>query len=195
MVCEYTGAWKHLYDWQSLIAGSLAFIAGLVAFFAGLIQAKATRRAAETQVESAERTKRLQAKGIAVAVDLGLSTLETDIQRARDNLIRLKTDVSDNAGQTIMARVQEIAKIQPPPILERNVDKLYMLGEPAGPLCLRLIHMLFEQDMQTVASVSSMGPMSRYEWPPVVDELERSLAGLSDKVAECERAVQPILRL
>jgi hypothetical protein len=194
MVFEYTEAWKHLYDWQSLIAGLLAFGAGVIAFFAGLIQAKATRRAAAAHIEAVEQAKRLQATGVAVAVDLGLLTLESDIQRARDGLMRLKTDerTSPLPGQAIMNNVQAIGKIASPPILERNVDSLFMLGNEAGSLCLSLIHMLYQHDMLVDDSINRVGSMNHDGWPKVVDELSLSLRRLRDQVVECKRAVQPI---
>jgi hypothetical protein len=151
--------YKLLNEQGSLIASLVALIAGILAYWAGIIQAKATRRAAETHVKATERTKRLEARGVAVAVDLGFQTLETDIKRARNNLERLKTDAStkDVAGQTIMAGAATIAKIASPPILERNVDRLFMLGDEAGPLCLSLIHMLYEHDVRVDASTNRMG--------------------------------------
>jgi hypothetical protein len=46
---DYTGFWKVLYDWQTIIAGAAAFIGGLAAYRAGQIQASATREAADRQ--------------------------------------------------------------------------------------------------------------------------------------------------
>ncbi len=191
-MCEYTDVGKILYDWQSLVAGVLAFGAGLLAYRAGLKQANATRRAATEQVEVADRAKRLQMSGIAVAVDLGFRTLQTDIKRAQIGLMRLKKDNPTLVGQTIMAAIQSIAKIITPPMLETNVDNLFMLGNEAGPLCLSLIHMLYEHDVLVDGSMQRAGSMNRDEWPKVVDELDFSLKGLDDKLAECKRAVQPI---
>jgi hypothetical protein len=50
----YTGYWKLLYDWQTLVAGVLAIFAAIIgggaAYWAGRIQAKGTRKAADRQV-------------------------------------------------------------------------------------------------------------------------------------------------
>jgi membrane protein DedA with SNARE-associated domain len=52
-VTAYTGYWKLLYDWQTLVAGVLAIFAAIIgggaAYWAGRIQAKATRKAADRQ--------------------------------------------------------------------------------------------------------------------------------------------------
>jgi len=54
---DYTGLWKLLYDWQTIIAGTLANLAALVgggmAYWAGKVQANATRTAADLQVAAA----------------------------------------------------------------------------------------------------------------------------------------------
>jgi hypothetical protein len=53
-VTNYTGLWKLLYDWQTIITGPLAILAAVIgggmAYRAGRIQAKATRTAADLQV-------------------------------------------------------------------------------------------------------------------------------------------------
>ena len=51
---DYTGLWKLLYDWQTIITGPLAILAAVIgggmAYWAGRVQAKATRTAADLQV-------------------------------------------------------------------------------------------------------------------------------------------------
>ena len=53
-VTDYTGLWKLLYDWQTIITGPLAILAAVIgggmAYWAGRVQAKATRTAADLQV-------------------------------------------------------------------------------------------------------------------------------------------------
>lgn len=50
---DYTGLWKLLYNWQTLIAGTAAIIGGWIAYRAGVIQAKATRESANQQIAAA----------------------------------------------------------------------------------------------------------------------------------------------
>jgi Abortive infection alpha len=47
--------------------------------------------------------------------------------------------------------------IKSAPILERIVDRLFMLGDEAGPLCLSLVHMLYEHNVQADTS-TAFGP-------------------------------------
>jgi hypothetical protein len=50
---DYTGLWKLLYDWQTIIAGAAAMLGGWIAYRAGMIQAKATRESANQQIAAA----------------------------------------------------------------------------------------------------------------------------------------------
>lgn len=59
---DYTGFWKLLYDWQTIIAGGAAVIGGLAAYSAGRIQARATREAADREIAAIKST--LQADSI-----------------------------------------------------------------------------------------------------------------------------------
>jgi hypothetical protein len=65
---DYTGFWKVVYDWQTLITGMAAVFGGLVAYQAGRTQANATREAANRQIAALVHKDRLQARGIAVAI-------------------------------------------------------------------------------------------------------------------------------
>jgi hypothetical protein len=49
-VTNYTGFWKLLYDWQTIITGLAAVVGGGMAYWAGRVQAKATRTGADLQV-------------------------------------------------------------------------------------------------------------------------------------------------
>jgi hypothetical protein len=50
---DYTGLWKLLYDWQTIIAGAAAILGGWIAYRAGVIQARATRESADKQIAAA----------------------------------------------------------------------------------------------------------------------------------------------
>jgi hypothetical protein len=47
---DYTGVWKVLYDWQTMITGALAIVGASIAYTVGVIQANATRQAADKQI-------------------------------------------------------------------------------------------------------------------------------------------------
>ena len=64
---DYTGLWKLLYDWQTIIAGGAAIIGGVAAYSAGRIQARATREAADREIGAIKST--LQAESIIKLID------------------------------------------------------------------------------------------------------------------------------
>jgi hypothetical protein len=49
---DYTGLWKLLYDWQTLLAGAAAIFGGWLAYRAGVKQATATGDAAAIQIQA-----------------------------------------------------------------------------------------------------------------------------------------------
>ena len=59
---DYTGFWKLLYDWQTIIAGGAAIIGGVAAYSAGRIQARATREVGDRQIAAIKSA--LQAESI-----------------------------------------------------------------------------------------------------------------------------------
>jgi hypothetical protein len=80
-VTAYTGLWKLLYDWQTIIANILAilaaFIGGGMAYWAGRVQANATRTAADLQASAAN----------AQLAHLKVEKEENDQQANRDFII------------------------------------------------------------------------------------------------------------
>ena len=47
---DYSGVWKLLYDWQTIIAGAAAIFGGWIAYRAGVKQAQATRELTDKQL-------------------------------------------------------------------------------------------------------------------------------------------------
>ena len=86
MTPEYTGFWRVLFDWQTIIAGLLALAAGLLAFFAAQRQV----RAIKDQTRHFQReAKKHQAREAIIAgrlLDGVLSTLEDGIRSLQKTL-------------------------------------------------------------------------------------------------------------
>jgi hypothetical protein len=131
---DYTGVLKAFYDWQTIITGVLAIIGALIAYAAGKIQATATREAADKQIGAVGRTQQLQARCIAVGIAPELEALRI----AHESAARLIDAVAElDQSKSMMAhKFLSDAYIEVPPILARNVDHFYLLGEPAGPTIL-----------------------------------------------------------
>lgn len=133
--------YKLLTDWGSFIGGGVALIAGVIAY-AG------ARQAAAKQIKAMASRDQLRAHAIAVAIFSEILKLEITIQDSRKQLCQVKEQFSGNQpGQTISASVQQFGMIQIPPMLARNVDQLFLLGEVAGPACLQLVSLLFQYEI------------------------------------------------
>jgi hypothetical protein len=134
--------WQFVDHWQTLIAGAFALIAGAIAYIAGLQQAFATTRSSRNQLAAAARKDRLQARCIAVGIAPKLDALRI----ARGNSSRMIDAVAelDQSTSMIAHKFVSDACIKIPPILARNIDHLYLLGEPTGPTILQLVFVILQ---------------------------------------------------
>ena len=128
MTPEFVGIWRLLYDWQSLIAGLLAFGAGILAYMAGCVQAKATRQAAKMQMEAEQRK-------FDHEVDILRKSLATELQQiaerahtAHDRLKKWseKTNVSLTAWT-----VESLSRIPAPVVYPGSASKIGLLNDDA----------------------------------------------------------------
>src|SRR5258708_3422376 len=120
-------ATRDLPAWLQAFAAIVALVISVVALW----QTNAVER----------RRDRMRARGIAVAVYPELLKLCDAVRDTDQGLARLKQRSTTLVGQAIGATVQT-GVIAVPYMLERNVDNLYLLGEPAGPACLQLVNVL-----------------------------------------------------
>jgi hypothetical protein len=135
------------------------------------------------------RRDRLELRGLAVAIYPELCMLPTVVQNVRDNLSRLQTVDGD---QSFPASVQLTAPIELPPMLERNIDKLFLLGDIAGPSCLHLVRLLFQYNSTVQAIASATMMMSASQRREALGHITQHLTLIDQVIAKCEHEVQPI---
>jgi hypothetical protein len=140
-----------------------------------------------TSVE--KRRDRLQARGIAVAIYPEILKLENTIPNVREALNTLKLRDRDLAGQSVSASVQLSARIEVPPMLDRNIDRLFMLGDVAGPACLQLVNVLNQYNALVDEIVARIAVMNVRVWTEAIDHLEQHIALLNSVVAKCKHEV------
>jgi hypothetical protein len=87
------------------------------------------------------RRDRLELRGLAVAIYPELLMLPTTIQSVRVRLVLL---VGQTGAQSFPATMELAVHIQLPPMVERNIDKLFLLGDAAGPSCLSVVRVIFQ---------------------------------------------------
>jgi len=95
-------------------------------------------------------------------------------------------------GQSVMASLQLTAHIQVPPMLERNIDKLFILGDVAGPNCVHLVRLILQYNDAANNIISHIAAMNAEQWPEAVRHLEEHLALLDKVIEKCEHEVRPI---
>jgi len=135
------------------------------------------------------RRDRLELRGLAVAIYPELCMLPAIVQNARDGLARLRTHDGD---QSFPASVQLTAPIQMPPMLERYIDKLFLLGDIAGPSCLHLVRLIMQYNstVQNIASATLM--MSGVQRQEALGHIAEHLSLIDQVIAKCEHEVRPI---
>lgn len=158
--------------WLSALAASVALG---ISVWAGL-RAGAVER----------RRDRLQASGIVVAIYPELLKLKIVIQTTRDSLLGLKANVHHLVGQSVAANLLEVGHIELPPMLDRNIDRLFLLGKSAGPFCLQLVNVLYQYDHLLRDIGSSVVIMNAQQWPEAIHHLDQHLDLIDAVVDKCE---------
>lgn len=132
---------------------------------------------------------RLEVRGLAVAIYPELCMLPTMIQNVHDGLGKLPIQDGD---QSFPASLQLTATLQLTPMLERNIDKLFLLGEVAGPSCLQLVRLLLQYNafIETVATSSLM--MSAAQRREALTHINEHLTLLDQVVTKSEHEVRPV---
>ena len=165
-----------------------AWLSGVAAIVALCISVWAVARTGAVE----RRRDILQARGIAVAVYPEILKLPTTIQQAREYLKAAASSNPGFAGQMIAASLQAASTIALPSMLERNIDRLFLLGDTAGPACLQLVAII-EQHNDLAADIASRAVMMRPEqWPEAYGHLRDSLDLLAAVIAKCEHELAPI---
>jgi hypothetical protein len=138
------------------------------------------------------RRDALEARGIAVAIYPELLQLEVIMKNTKDYLDRLVDQLAGKVvGQSIAMNIEN-AQIGLPPMIERNVDRLFMLGEPAGPACLQLVNVINQYNafVHEIAARTTM--MNATQWSEGVGQLKQHLTLLEAVVATCKHHVAPM---
>jgi hypothetical protein len=134
----------------------------------------------------------LQSHGIAVAIYPEILKLEVLIPSTRDTLVRLKEQNSHLVGQNVAFDVQRMGRIEIPPMLDRNIDRLFMLGDIAGPACLQLVNVLLQYNTLVDEIAARIVSMNAGQWMEAIGHLEHHLTLLDGVVTKCKHEVAPL---
>ncbi|MCF3948743.1 hypothetical protein [Acidiphilium iwatense] len=182
---DYSGVWKLLYDWQTIIAGVLAIVA------AG-IGAAAAYYVGNAQMKAAKQRDRLQARCLSVAIFPELLQLGVLHERAT-NIIADQFPKAKCEGWATASTVHLIleAQIKIPPLLYRTIDLLYLVEE-AGPTLLQLISVTLQYNdmIKTIAQHIQTGAIS-FDPPVHANDLSGQLCVIGRNISDAERLIRP----
>jgi hypothetical protein len=141
---------------------------------------------------STRRRDRLELRGLAVAIYPEIPMLKVRTQNVRDGIEGFKERLGSLPGQSVAAGLQMAAHLEIPPMLERNIDKLYVLGDVAGPSCLHLVRLLIQYNTTVQQLAAHVAVMNAEQWLEAVDHLYAHLRLLDGVIDKCEHEVKPI---
>jgi hypothetical protein len=77
-------------------------------------------------------------------------------------------------------------------MMERNTDKLFILGELAGPSCLHLVRLLIQYNVFVEEIAARVATLNAEQWVEAAGHLEAHLTLLDQVIDKCEHEVKPI---
>jgi hypothetical protein len=134
----------------------------------------------------------MQALAIAVAIYPELLKLKITLKDSQDRLQKLvQMHAGRQVGQSIALNIQnEMAEV--PPMLERNIDRLFLLGERAGPSCLQLINVMLQYNKFVDQIAAATAIMNADQWAEGISHLLEHLKLLDGVVDKCEHELAPL---
>jgi hypothetical protein len=162
-----------------------SWLQAFAAFVALFVSVWAVRRADAIQ----RKRDRLQALGIAAAIYpeiLGLEATLGDVRNHFDNILEsVRGGVPNQAtGASVLN-----GQILLPPLIDRNIEHLFLLGKNAGPSCLQLVNSIFQFNAFVTAMAARSVMMDIRQWEADVDRLLEQLQLLQSIIAKCKKEV------
>jgi hypothetical protein len=128
---DYTGVWKVVYDWQTLITGAGALLGGIAAYVAGRIQASATQQAANVQIEAERKKAQREIESLRRALGIEVRLYAANALTAHyycKSLLYAMVE-GENAIPSIL--IEDRAKLPPSGIYANSVIRIGELGDCA----------------------------------------------------------------
>jgi hypothetical protein len=168
---------------NSVIANLPSWLQAFAAIVALFIAVWGTLRADR----SARRQAHLRARGIATAILPDIAEMASDFSTARIPLMTAALSGPDAAIAAFHA-----ARVEIPPLLMRNVDNLYLLGEPAGPTCLRLVSTMQKYN-NALRSYAALGDDRQAIWSIIMGSIDKQTKTIEPLLAQAQQHVAKLL--
>lgn len=141
---------------------------------------------------AARRRDRLELRGIAVAIYPEIQMLKERTAKVREGVAESKKRYATLVGQNVAATLQMVTNIPIPPMIDRNTDRLFLLGDVAGPSCIHLVRFLVQYNDFAGQLVSHIVTLNAEQWQVAIGQLDDHLGLLDGIVDKCEAEVRPL---
>lgn len=141
---------------------------------------------------STRRRDRLELRGLAVAIYPEIQMLKVRTASVRKSIADSKKHYGTLVGQNVAAGLHMATSIAVPPMIDRNTDRLFLLGDTAGPSCVHLVRLLMQYGDFLEGFMQYVMTLNAEQWHSAIDQLNEHLALLDGVVDKCEAEVRPI---
>jgi hypothetical protein len=177
-----------LHEWVLQPQYLTAWLQALAAIVALGISAWAVLRQGAIE----RRRNRQEMNTLAVAIYPEIGMLKISLQTARERITKLRATYAGVVGQSIGATLQASAYVGMPPMIERNIDRLYILGDVAGPTCIHLARLIIQYNVTVEMLVQRVLHLNADQWTGAVQQIFEHLDLLDKVVDKADHEVRPI---
>lgn len=140
----------------------------------------------------ARKRDRLERQGIVVAIYPDILKLDLMARKTREAIENFKEGSGHLHGQNIGHMFESTALISMPSSIERNLDRLFVIGPVAGPSCIQLYALIMQYNSLVGSMSARLMVMNREDWPTAISYLDEHIKLLRIAINKCERKLRPI---
>jgi hypothetical protein len=135
---------------------------------------------------TARKRNRAEKQSILAAVYPEIEMIEHEVKQIRSRIDRLFHLPKHFVGSMVAAEASVALYLPDLPMLERYVEQLFVLGEPAGPLCVSLFRLSIYYRSAASNVSASIASRDAGEWRKALDEICVHLDRLEMEAKRCE---------
>lgn len=138
------------------------------------------------------RRDRLQRTSVAVATLPSIHRVKIEAENVGRTLALFRREAGNLMGKDVSGDIAR-QEINLPSMVERNLDRFYLLEEPAGPACLQLASLIMQyNDALDQMTATVLPRMHGGQWGESVEHLEENAALIVAVADKCISLLTPI---
>jgi hypothetical protein len=139
-----------------------------------------------TPAWTARKRNRAERQSILAAIYPEVEMMEREVVQIKSRLDHLLNLPKHVVGSMVAAEIGVAVYLPDFPMLERYVKKLFVLGEPAGPLCVGLFRYTIYYKSAAINIPASIGSMDADQWREALADIYVHLNRLEKEAKRCE---------